>query len=292
MDERATYTFAAFRQDLSSTSGTFYGDGQWGMQGRLTALPLWEDEGRCYMHVGLSGGWRNGTNNIATSPDRTFELRARDELRDDDPAAQTVQPVPDANDARLIDTGAIYASDQWLMGLEYLWVAGPFSVQAEYGYNWLQDAYGANPSGLKLNPKFTSPQQYAFNGGYLQLAYTLTGESRAYDKKLGTLSRYYYGPDGPYNYFWFVRDDNGNRCFNWGAWEVAFRYSYVDLNDGEGINRIQGGVLNGYSAALNWTLNQNLRFMFDYVYNQRSDLPTGSIPGMVQGLGIRVQFMF
>jgi phosphate-selective porin len=50
--------------------------------------------------------------------------------------------------------------------------------------------------------------------------------------------------------------------------------------------------LNGYSAAVNWTLNQNVRFMFDYVLNQRSDLPPGSIPGNVQGLGIRVLFMF
>jgi phosphate-selective porin OprO and OprP len=291
-DDRATYTFSAFRQDLASSTGVFYGDGQWGMQGRLTALPLWEDDGRCYMHIGLSGGWRNGSNNLATSPDRTFELRARFELRDDDPAAQTVQPVPNSDDDRMIDTGMIVASNEWLMGLEYLFVAGPFSIQAEYGYNWLQDAIGANPSGTTLKPAFTSPQQYAFNGGYLQLAYTLTGESRAYDQKRGTLSRYYYGGEGPFNFFWFVRDDAGHYSFNWGAWEVAFRYSYVNLNDGEGLNRIQGGVLNGYSTALNWTLNQNVRFMFDYVYNQRSDVPPGSIPGQVQGLGVRVQFMF
>ena len=28
-----------------------------------------------------------------------------------------------------------------------------------------------------------------FNGGYIQVAYTLTGENRAYDKRLGTLAR-------------------------------------------------------------------------------------------------------
>ena len=33
LDERATYSFAAFRQDLASSTGVFYGDGQWGMQG-------------------------------------------------------------------------------------------------------------------------------------------------------------------------------------------------------------------------------------------------------------------
>ncbi len=50
--------------------------------------------------------------------------------------------------------------------------------------------------------------------------------------------------------------------------------------------------MNGYSAALNWTFNSNLRFMFDYIYDQRSSVPTGSIPGNVQGAGVRVQFMF
>jgi phosphate-selective porin OprO and OprP len=89
-----------------------------------------------------------------------------------------------------------------------------------------------------------------------------------------------------------VRGDDGHNSFNWGAWEIAFRYSYVDLNDGSGLNRIQGGIMNGYGAALNWTLNTNVRFMFDYVYDQRSALPTGSIPGNVQGAGVRVQLMF
>ena len=36
-----------------------------------------------------------------------------------------------------------------------------------------------------------------FNGGYVQLAYTLTGENRAYDKRGGTLARYYFGNQGP-----------------------------------------------------------------------------------------------
>jgi phosphate-selective porin OprO and OprP len=293
-DQRATYSFAAFRQDLGSASGVFYGDGQWGLQGRLTALPVWEEDGRCWMHIGLSGGWRNGTNNLATSSYRTFDLRARPELRDDDPAADPSgsQPVPNTNDARMIDTGTIAASNDWLMGLEYCWVVGPFSVQAEYGWNFLEDAVGINPAGFKFAPALTSPQNYAFSGGYVQLAYTLTGENRAYDKRIGTLSRYYYGKEGPYNNAWFVRGDDGRTTFNWGSWEIAGRYSYVNLNDGQGSNRIQGGVMNSWTVGLNWMLNVNVRFMFDYMYAQRSDMPVGSYEGTVQGLGIRAQFMF
>ena len=37
------------------------GPAQWGVQARITGLPLYEDEGRHLLHLGISGGWRNGT---------------------------------------------------------------------------------------------------------------------------------------------------------------------------------------------------------------------------------------
>ena len=78
------------------------------------------------------------------------------------------------------------------------------------------------------------------------MAYTLTGENRGYDKKIGTLARYYYGPNGPYTNAWFVRDENGRLNLGTGAWEIAVRYGYVDLNSGTGLNRIQGGRLDEF----------------------------------------------
>ena len=54
----------------------------------LTCLPLYEDEGRHLLHFGVSGGWRDGTNNLASTTyiGNTITLQARPELRDDDPA--------------------------------------------------------------------------------------------------------------------------------------------------------------------------------------------------------------
>jgi phosphate-selective porin OprO/OprP len=293
-DERATWSAAIFRQDLSSSTGVFFGDGQYGAQGRLTALPIYECNGRHLLHVGISGGWRNGTNNLAVSPFRTFQLRARPELRDSDPAADPAgaQPVPNANDNRMIDTGSIVASNDWLMGLELLYIWGPLSVQAEYGWNWIDNAIGFAPVGGTLNPALATAQNYVFNGGYVQLAYTLTGENRAYDKRIGTLDRYYYGIKGPYSPAWLVRDADGNLCCGPGAWEIAARYSYVNLNDGTGLNRIAGGAMDGISVALNWYLNNNLSVMFDWVYNHRYDLASGVVPGYTQGYGMRVQMSF
>src|SRR5262249_46119336 len=234
-----------------------------------------------------SGGWRNGQNNIATSPLRTFQLRARPELRDDDPAGSPAgaQVIPNANSNRMIDTGSIVADRQWLLGLEMLYVLGPFSLQGEYGWNFVDNAVGFAPAGLTLNPKLATPQNYVFSGGYIQLAYTLTGENRAYDKRLGRLDTYYFGRRGPISNAWFVRDEDGRLNWSLGAWEIAARYSYTNLNDGDGLNTIAGGRMNGFTAGLNWYLNTNMKFQFDWVYNQREGLALGSFPGWTSGYG-------
>ena len=144
LDQHMTYSAVVFRQDQAAASGAFFGDGQFGAQGRLTFLPIYECEGRHWLHLGVSYGWRNGTTNNATSPDRTFQLRARPELRDDDPAGSPsgAQLVPNANSNRMVDTGLIAAENDYILGLELLYVRGPFSVQAEYGWNFLDGAYG------------------------------------------------------------------------------------------------------------------------------------------------------
>ena len=193
----------------------------------------------------------------------------------------------------MVDTGVIASDNEYLMGLEALYIRGPFSVQAEYGWNWINNATGVvqNSTATGFVP-LASPQNYMFNGGYIQLAYTLTGENRAYDKRLGTLAREYFGKQGPYENAWIVRDAAGSLVWGRGAWEIAARYSYVNLNSGSGLNRIQGGVMDGLTLGLNWYLNTNLNVMFDWAYNDRFDLPAGTIPGYTSGFGARVQFQF
>ena len=52
----------------------------------------------------------------------------------------------------MISTGALACDNEYLMGLEMLYIRGPFSFQAEYGWNWLNNASGishvdSRPSG-------------------------------------------------------------------------------------------------------------------------------------------------
>ena len=298
-DDRMTRQFSIFRPDQGASSGAFFGTGQFAWQGRLTGLPLYEEEGRKLLHLGISGGWRNGTDSLPSNPLRVFQLRARPELRDDVPAGSPSgsQIVPNSDSNRLIDTSTISAATQWLMGLELLQVWGPFSVQAEYGWNWIDGAVGIAPAlnsagAVTFNPALMPTQNYAFSGGYVQLAYTLTGENRAYDKKLGTLARNYYGAGGPFTNAWLVRDEDGRLDAGWGAVEIAARYSYVDLNSGIGLNRIAGGRLDGLDLAINWYFNRNMNLMIDWVSNRRSDVSPGTFPGYVNGFGTELQFQF
>ena len=75
------------------------------------------------------------------------------------------------------------------------------------------------------------------------------------------------------------------------AWEVAARYSYLNLNDGP----VQGGILSGTTVGLNWYWNPNMKIQFEYLDDLRYRKGTaagGTASGAVQGFGTRVQIQF
>ena len=119
-----------------------------------------------------------------------------------------------------------------MLGLEASAILGPFSLGGEYTNTW-------------INRKNGESNLY-FNGWYGEAAWTLTGEQRNY--KNGRFFR--VKPTNNFNL-------NKKRI---GAWELAARYSEVDLNDGN----FNGGKLSNLTIALNWYLNENTRLMAGY----------------------------
>ena len=143
----------------------------------------------------------------------------------------------------LVSTGAIAGvSGAQVYSAEAAATYGPLFFQGEYfWFSVDRNAFAPLPS-LK------------FEGGYAQAAYVLTGETRPYNAASAA-----YGGIVPANPF--------SLTGGWGAWEIAGRYSTIDLNDRLGVaNGVAGGRQTIYTVALNWYVNRNVRFMFDYLH--------------------------
>jgi phosphate-selective porin OprO and OprP len=182
------------------------------------------------LHIGGDAEWLiRPPHNLVTGA-QTVTLNDRPELR--------IDPTT------LISTGAIAGvSAAQVYSAEAAATVGSLFLQGEYF--WFNVERKAIPGLPDLK----------FQGGYAQAGYILTGETRKYNP--GSAS---YGgviPAHP-----FSLDGGG-----WGAWEIAGRFSTIDLNDQLATaNGVAGGRQNIYTLALNWYVNRNVRFMFDYLH--------------------------
>lgn len=101
----------------------------------------------------------------------------------------------------------------------------------------------------------------SFDGFYVEGSWIASGERRKYNASAGA----YTNPVPEYPF------EPWSGHYGFGAWEVAARYSTVNLNSrfSSGLN-VLGGVGGGrqtvYSAGLNWYPNTNIRFMLDYLH--------------------------
>ena len=99
------------------------------------------------------------------------------------------------------------------------------------------------------------PADLYFNTAYLMASYFLTGEHRGYNRKVG-----WFDHQKVFEPFFCVCTPDGI-CKGSGAWEVAVRWSYIDLDDAP----VLGGYLDDLTFGVNWWLNPNMRVMFNYI---------------------------
>jgi len=273
-DEALDWTWAASTFRVGNDQfGNDIGDaGGWSTAGRLTHL-LWyrdfqdADKRLEYLHLGGAfwfGDPGNDQFRYATIPEMfvgAFGVPAGTL-----PGTSRVQ-VPSISNGTppFVDTGVIPTNTFTHLGTELLWATGPFTWQSE-----VQFATLAQTGGPQLN----------FWGFYTQWMLFLTGESRPYNRKLGVLDR--ITPLRP-----FVRTDGCER--GPGAWELAYRVSFIDLND----ENIAGGKLADLTAGLNWYLNGYTKVQFNYVHallNRNFNGFDGDSHADILGLRLQVDF--
>ncbi len=166
---------------------------------------------------------------------RFLHLGAAVSFRNADDGFERFRVRPESHLApRIVDTGKFPAGSIQLGGLEAALVYGPASLQAEYNAARVGE------------PKRASP---VFTGYYVQASWLLTGENRRYKNSIGSFSEVL--PEQP-----FQPKGGGG-----GAWELATRFSSIDLQDAG----IPGGEAQDLTFGINWYLNPQLRFQANYV---------------------------
>ena len=194
------------------------------------------------------------------------------------PHAVVLEDAPEirVDDNALAGTGAIPATGGTLLGLEGAATIGSFHLAGEYYRFGLQRAGAADPH---------------FSGWYVQAAWTLTGRSRVYlpnatNNNVATFANpEVAAPFSP------GRGD-------WGVWEIAARYSDLDLDWHAGApgtvcaSCVRGGRQKIWSFGLNWYLSDNLRMLFDamIVDVARLDAAGQQAGQRFTAVGTRLQF--
>jgi phosphate-selective porin OprO/OprP len=71
-----------------------------------------------------------------------------------------------------------------------------------------------------------------------------------------------------------------------GAWEVAARYSFIDLDDAN----IQGGRLHNFTIGLNWYLNAYTRVKWELIQANLDRAPVGESQAYIAGMRFDIDF--
>jgi phosphate-selective porin OprO and OprP len=147
--------------------------------------------------------------------------------------------------------------DRHEIGVELANVYGPLSIQAEYYVNFIER---------------TSYADCDAQGAYACVSYFLTGENRPYKRSRGVFERV-----RPYENFFRVRDENDSISTGKGAWELKYRYSWLDAYDN---GNLGFQTCHDHTVGVNWYLNPYTRFMFEYIHsgiNQNQGSGVGSL---------------
>ena len=246
-DELYHWRYGVYFLENTSTDGRSIGDSnQMSGNFRLSSSPWYDDSsgGRGYFHWAVAGMFArpDGDTSAADTNNNDGRFRTRGENR---------------SNSRWIDTGRIAGIESYeILGLESIVNVGALQIVGEYQFNWSQRETDAD---------------LFFHGAYVYVSYFLTGEHQPYSRQRGTLGRV-----KPFENFFLVDTCDGGRAHGHGAWQVAARYSYLDISD----ENVLGGVEHNMTLALNWFWTAHSKMQFNYIYGDISEhAPVGGFTG-------------
>jgi phosphate-selective porin OprO and OprP len=224
--------------------------------GRLTWLPWYDEatEGRGFLHLGVAGAFREAWGH-------QFPLPSPSLRPEEAHLARTYAATMNGID---------YTEE---LGTELVFVYGPFSFQSEY--------IGASSRGL-------DGDWHNIRSCYAYVSYFLTGENRNYDRNNGTMTRV-----KPFENFFRVRTCDGDVCTGKGAWEVAYRWSYIDFSDAIPPTSVNANPANrfiNHTVGLSWYLNPYTKLMLNDVYSTEQFVAGGN--GYLNTVEMRAQIDF
>jgi len=147
---------------------------------------------------------------------------------------------------RVVDTGSLASTGADIVGVEIAGTAKSFWYHGEYA---------------QADTDLIGARSATFSGSTLMVGYYLTGESRSYKASEGAWDR--TKPKSNW-------DGEGGH----GAFEIAARWSTLDLSDGP----VGAGEVDDITIALNWYPNPATRMMLDYIL---TDAPAGDLDSIV-----------
>jgi len=247
------------------TSGTTHAfPEQVGAFGRFTYQVIQTPQATLHVGVNAEGLMKPPT----SAGVRTITLSDRPELR--------IDPTS------IISTGALGSA------------TNPVSSSAVYGLelagNW--ENFFVQGEGFNFNVSRQGLPDNNFWGGYLQGAWTITGEHHNYIPGSGA-----YGGINPAHPF-------SLSPLGWGAWELALRYSFMNLDDNaaSGLkggapasagNGVLGGRQQVVTLGVNWYANSNIKFLFNYLHGTIDKPSTSGENGATfDAVAVRTQVAF
>jgi phosphate-selective porin OprO/OprP len=246
-----TYASERLFGSLALTGGkvadsTLYFDEQEALIARLSGVVFSDADNRFVLSATGTDVFHPPDASAGPATARNVTLQDPPELTEDDQST------------KLVSTGAIDAKSAWAWNIEA-------------GAQWRNLFGQAGYFGYGIDPRASGVPMLQFNGWYAQGTWVLTGESRGYASSTAAFTS--PKPRIPFSF----------ESWGPGAWEIAARYSDLNLNDRAGTlgspvpsGGVRGGEQQILSIGLNWFPVPALKFelQFQNVHIER----IGTIP--------------